>query len=478
MTTDTSERQRQGWPSDLDTGPDGLRFGGCSVREVAERYGTPLWLFSRAMIEENFARFQSAFRSRYPQTDVAFSMKSQNTMAVVRLLHAAGAKSDCTGENEMQIALQCGVPPEDIILNGNGKSDGALRAAAELGVAQVNLDSLDEASRLERIAAELGVQVNCAVRVQLTYEHLLAEDPSFETTLRVGEGKFGNNIATGDAMRTVEHVVQSEQLRFVGLHHHVGFSGYMGDYTPEREVMHHAACTAEVCAFAGAIEAKFGVRCERLDLGGGFRGGEYVYLADPGSTDGGGFHPLPAIEAYVDAIVDALEAGFPDGHRPRIQFETGGYQVADAAIFIAKVVEVKPEHGAPRRDYVVLDGSMQMFTSKGGMRVANPVLVVDRPDDPPRGGEERLAEIVGQACVYDSLAENVRLPAVERGDLVALLGHGAYSDTTGTQMNALGRPASVLVDRGRATLVKRHETLADVVGRNIIPSALWQEAAR
>jgi diaminopimelate decarboxylase len=446
------------------------------VREVAERYGTPLWLFSRRMIEENFSRFQAAFRARHPETDIAFSMKSQNTMAVVRILHAAGAKSDCTGENELQIALQCGVPPGDIILNGNGKSDDALRAAAELGVAQVNLDSLDEAERLERIAAELGTEVDCTVRIQLTYESLLAEDPSFETTLRVGEGKFGNNVATGDAMRTVEHVVRSEHLRFAGLHHHVGFSGYMGDYTPEREVMHHAACTAEVCRFAHEIEARLGVRCERFDLGGGFRGGESVYLADPGSTTQGAFHPLPPLEAYVDAVVDTLETAFPDGQRPRLQFETGGYQVADAAIFVGAVVEVKPNHGVPPRDYVVIDGSMQMFTSKGSMRVAHPVLVVDRPDGEPPEGADRLAEVVGQACVYDSVAENVELPKVGPGDLLALLGHGAYSDTSGTQMNALGRPASVVVDRGRATLVKRHETLADVVGRNIIPPALWKEA--
>jgi diaminopimelate decarboxylase len=277
-------------------------------------------------------------------------------------------------------------------------------------------------------------------------------------------------------MKVVEEILRSDHLRFVGLSHHVGFSGYMADYTPEREVMHHAACTAEVCAFAREVEARFGVRCQRLDLGGGFRGGGLVYLADPGSTTGGGFHPLPQLDAYVKAIVGALEAAFPEGDRPLIQFETGGFQVADAAIFVGTVVEVKRGHGAPPRDYVTFDGSMQMFTSKGSMRVAHPVLLVDRPDDEPQGDGERLAEIVGQTCVYDSVAENVRLPRVGAGDLLALLGHGAYSDTSGTQMNAVGRPASVLVDRGRATLVKRHETLADVIGRNVIPPELWKEA--
>lgn len=473
LSESTSVRSRRGWPTELNSDEKGLSFDGCNIRDLAERFGTPLWVFSRTNLEQNFDRFRSTFRARYKETDVAFSMKAQNTLAVVKILHNSGAKMDCTGENELKLALQCGVPPQDIILNGNGKSDGALRAAAELGVLQVNLDSLAEIERLDRIAADIGAHVACTVRIQLTYRELLSEDPSFETTLRVGEGKFGNNIANGDARRAVERVLDSQHLEFVGLHHHVGFSGYMGDYTPEREVMHHAACAAEICSFASEIERDLGARCQRLDLGGGFRGGEWVYLATPGETADGAFHQLPALEAYVDAIVPEIERAFPNDRRPRIQFETGGYQVANAAIFVGQVIEVKPGHGAPTRDYIVFDGSMQMFTSKGTMRVASPVVIADRPDSVSDKSHDRLAEIVGQTCVYDSVAENVDLPEVVPGDLLVLLNHGAYCDTSGTQMNAFCRPATVLADRGRAELVKRHETLADVIGRNSIPSFLW-----
>jgi diaminopimelate decarboxylase len=147
--------------------------------------------------------------------------------------------------------------------------------------------------------------------------------------------------------------------------------------------------------------------------------------------------------------------------------------VADAAIFVGEVVEVKPAHGAPPRDYVVFDGSMQMFTSKGSMRVASPVLIADRPDAQADGPPDRLTEVVGQTCVYDSVAENLRLPTVAPGDLLVLLNHGAYCDTSGTQMNACCRPATVLVDNGRTMLVKRHELLEDVIGRNTIPASLW-----
>ncbi len=112
MSVLTSARSRRGWPPELQSDVHGLRFDGCQVRELAERYGTPLWIFSRSTLLDNFARFRDAFRARYPSTDVAFSMKAQNTLAVVRVLHPRGAKIDCTGENELQLALQCGVPPE------------------------------------------------------------------------------------------------------------------------------------------------------------------------------------------------------------------------------------------------------------------------------------------------------------------------------------------------------------------------------
>jgi hypothetical protein len=117
MTVLTSAGSRRGWPPELESDAQGLRFDGCDVRELAERYGTPLWVFSRTTLVDNFARFRDAFRSCYPGADVAFSMKAQNTLAVVRVLHSAGARMDCTGENELHLALQCGVPPEDIILN-------------------------------------------------------------------------------------------------------------------------------------------------------------------------------------------------------------------------------------------------------------------------------------------------------------------------------------------------------------------------
>ncbi|MBM3666561.1 MAG: hypothetical protein FJW90_03620 [Actinobacteria bacterium] len=179
----------------------------------------------------------------------------------------------------------------------------------ELGVRQVNVDSVDEVGRLQRIASECGREVDCVVRLQLGYEELLREDPSFESTMRVWEGKFGSSTANGAAGEVVERLLEAPNLNFVGLSHHVGFAGVAADYTREREVMHHRLCARDIAAFASSLP----VPCERLDLGGGFRSGDSVYLASPG---GGGedaaVHELPSIDDHAEAIVDELSVVYPD----------------------------------------------------------------------------------------------------------------------------------------------------------------------
>jgi diaminopimelate decarboxylase len=313
--------------------------------------------------------------------------------------------------------------------------------------------------------------VRCAVRVQLRYDRLLELDPSFETTLRIGEGKFGSNVASGQALETVEAILGATHLDFCGLSHHVGFSGYMGEYTPQREVMHHAECTREICEFANELKRVHGVEVERLDLGGGFRSGNAVLLSTPGAAGDLAPHALPTPEQYATAIFGALEETLDVSAPPLIQFETGGYQIANAVVMLVGVSEVKDVRTAPPRRFVAVDGSMMMFVSRGMMRVGHPVLLADRPDAAPAA--EWPVEVVGQTCVYDSIAEDILLPAVQRGDVLVLLHQGAYCETESTQFNAFPRPEVVLLDQGRVLPVKRRETFADVHARDDIPSELW-----
>jgi diaminopimelate decarboxylase len=475
----TNSSDRPGFPDALRVGrgsAGGLELDGVDLGRLAAERGTPLWAVSRSTVEGNFDRLLDAFRARWPNTEIGYSIKAHNTLAVMRLLHARGAKIDASAEYEVQMALSAGVPAGDIILNGNGKSDAALEAAVRLGVRQVNLDSLDETHRLQDLAARAGARVPVLVRVQLTYADLLEHDPSFESTLRIGEGKFGNNVGTGQAMATIEAAVRAPNLEFLGVSHHVGFSGYMGEYTPEKELAHHRDANRELARFASEVSRTFGVPIRRLDLGGGFRTGGEVLLSTPGAGADVAYHPVPTAEQYADAVFEALEAELEAATAPEpplVQFETGGWQIANAVVLLARIAEVKdvPAHGlAADRRFVVIDGSMMMFVARGMMRVGFPVLVVDRPFAAP---DPIAVEVVGQTCVYDSVAEDIHLPPVARGDLVVLLHQGAYCETESTQFNGFPRPEVVVVDRGRATVVKRRETIDDVRGRDLLPEELF-----
>ena len=208
--------------------------------------------------------------------------------------------------------------------------------------------------------------------------------------------------------------------------------------------------------------------------------GREVLLSTPGAGSDVAFHPLPTAEQYADAVFGTLEATLDTardpGSRPPpvVQFETGGCQIANAVVLLAQVSEVKdvPAHTdcRPARRYVVIDGSMMMFVARGMMRVGFPVLVVGRPT---AAADPIPVEVVGQTCVYDSVAEDIRLPPVARGDLVVLLHQGAYCETESTQFNGFPRPEVVVLDRGRATVVKRRETIDDVKGRDLLTEELF-----
>jgi len=214
-----------------------------------------------------------------------------------------------------------------------------------------------------------------------------------------------------------------------------------------------------------------GVTVERIDCGGGYASGNGIFMVTPGNVGDGELYPLPAIDLYIDAITGPVRAAFPEDRLPILQFETGRYQVAKDVVLLTRVTDVKDGHSTPPRRFITCDSSMQQFTAKGMQKVAHQVVHCTRADDADNG---LLADIVGQTCAYDSSAEDVKLPDVEPGDLLVHTGHGAYCDTSGSNFNAMVRPATVVVRDGQAALAKRHETVQDVVARHAGPELDWK----
>ncbi|MDX6377420.1 MAG: diaminopimelate decarboxylase [Gaiellaceae bacterium] len=458
------------WPELMESRDGRLFLDGCDLEQVARTFGTPCWVASLRGIEHNYARFVAAWEARYPSIECHYSVKANNTLAIVRTLQEAGGRFDCTGEAEFEIVRMAGADTNRCIINGNGKSPAMLRLAAELGVRQINVDSIGEAQRLNDAAVAAGSVVDCVVRLQLGYEDLIEHDPSYESTLKIWEGKFGINVASGEADRVITYVRDAPGLRFAGLHHHLAFSGVAGDYTIAIETGHHRDVMTEICRYAKQISSELGVTVERIDCGGGFASGNGIFMVSPGNVGDGELHPLPAIDQYIDAVTEPIRAAFGD-RLPTLQFETGRYQVAKDIVLVTAVTDVKDGHSTPPRRFITCDSSMQQFTAKGMQKVAHQVVHCTRADDPDNG---MLADIVGQTCAYDSSAEDVKLPDVAVSDVLVHTGHGAYCDTSGSNFNAMVRPATVVVRDGRAALAKRHETIADIVERHAGPDLDWK----
>ena len=191
------------WPAALTVSADGHAvLDGCDLVEVAAAFGTPAWVVSQSTIEDNHDVLAEALSSRYPDVEIAYSIKANNTLAVIRLLASRGALIDTSAEYEHQLALAAGGLPSKMIINGNGKSTKALTFAAQAGVRQVNIDSPQEAGRLDEIVHSLGTaSVPCMVRVHPGYERMLALDPSFSGMVTVAEGKYGSHVDGGGILR-------------------------------------------------------------------------------------------------------------------------------------------------------------------------------------------------------------------------------------------------------------------------------------
>lgn len=460
------------WPPVLKNVGGQLMFDGCSVSALADEYGTPAWLLSLSTVAANHRMFKETWADRYPDIELSYSLKANNALAILRTLATEGAYFDCSGEAEFEVVQRAGGDASKCILNGNGKSLAVLEMAARSGCRQVNIDSIGEVHRLAAIAREAGAVVDCTVRVILGYSRMFELDPDFEAPIRMWEGKFGTSTVSGESMRVIEAILGSPNLRFVGLHHHVGFSGTVDGYQPDLDVMHHRESVSELCEFANTVETETGYPIARLDLGGGFPRGDAMYLAGRGNVADGALWPLPPLATYADVISGVVRDYFPEDALPTLQFEAGQWHVSDAAVLVSRVTDVKNAHSEPPRRFITVDTNMYQFVSKGFTRLGSQAYVVNRMSEPP---SELVADVVGQTCAYDSVVEDVYLPdSVDVDDLMLFTGHGAYSDVSGCNFNSIPRPAVIAVDGSRSAVARRHETVDDVIRRCAGPDLEWR----
>jgi diaminopimelate decarboxylase len=393
-----------------------LEVGGIGASALAEELGTPLLVYDEQTLLAN-AR---AYREAAPEALLFYSLKAFPNLSILRLLAAEGYGADVSTLGELEFARRAGIPGERIVVHGNNKSDEELRAAAEAGARFVVLDALDEVER----AAEAGVQ---RVLVRIT-PGIEAETHEKIRTAHEGS-KFG--LPPAQALEAIDRA-RAKGLEVAGVHLHIG--SQLLD--PQKGL--------ETVDWLKDFAARGWVP-QVVDLGGGL-GIRYVEDERP-----------PAIREFVAMLLARLHDGWP-GEPPQVVLEPGRSLVGPAGLTLYRVGVVK--QASPGLTYVAVDGGMSDNPRPQLYGARYEALLANRADEEPTG----TYSVAGKHCESgDVLIEGASLPEPRRGDLLAVPATGAYTLSMGSNYNAVPRPAAVLVGGGEARLIRRRETLDDLL---------------
>ena len=494
-------------PLDLDdclsARGDALHVERCAVPELARRFGTPLFVVSEAQLRRNVQRWRAALARHWPgPVDILPAFKANTTLATRHVLSAEGAGADVYSHSELDAVLTTGVDPERVSVNGGGKSDALLRRCIEEGV-RITIEDLDEPDRINTLAHELGRQAKVRLRVKPDFPALWRPTDFAEqfASIDLGIQAYKSGIPREYIAELGRNVLAMPHVELVGLHLHVGrhhpslwfwrrVARSFGDFIVDLARAWDGWVPQEVDiggGFAGPRDPfnKLGTRKDvvsslvtyPLDLLLRLFGKRSRYrvtstLIDRVMARAPSRFRSPSIEAYGETVATVLEqrlrGGGLDPASIRLQAEPGRGLYGDAGIHVTRVKRVKRQTQPVALRWVLTD-TTNFFLAAGAFEsflhdfvVANKVSA--------RATE--VADIVGHSCAADRILPFVRVPALEAGDLIALLDTGAYMEVSSSNFNGLPRPATVLVSGNEAEIIRRAETINDVYARDRVPRSL------
>ena len=411
---------------------------GATIDDLVDRFGSPLFVFSERAMREKYREVHDAFATRYPNVAQAWSYKTNYLKAICAVFHQEGALAEVVSGFEYEKARALGIPGNQIIFNGPHKTREDLLQAVEEG-AQIHVDHLDEIHDLEEIAQELGRTIPIGMRLNM------------DTGIHPQWTRFGLNLDSGQALDAVKRIHARGHLALKGLHAHIG--------TFIMEPSAYGVETAKMARFANEVSERFGFDIEYLDIGGGFPSKNRLkgtYLPPDVA--------IQPLDAYAEAVTDALYANLPPGQFPRLILESGRALVDEAGWLVTTIFATKRLPDG-RRAYVADAGLNDLFTSfwyKFNIEVDREVQGVNEP-----------SMVNGPLCMnIDVLDEGTLLPPLRRGTRLIFSPVGAYNVTQWMQFIEY-RPAVVLVgEDGSVDLIREREDLTDIERRERMPDRL------
>ena len=428
----------------VKTGEDHLAFGGSDLVELAETYGTPLYIADEGRLRSNYREFLAAFERHYPATKVFYSYKTNCIPAVIKVLHDEGAGAEVVSPYELWLARRCGVAPAKIVYNGVNKSTESLRSAIDCGTGTINIDSVNEIDRFADIVITAESPTRLGLRI----------DPN------VGwRAQFGVQPRKGVLAHLRQRWNRDALSRLRGIHAHSGSS-----------IAHpkHYSKTVEVlCSTACLMKDELGAEIDFIDIGGGFgrptvrplrlhEVATYRLLGiPPRAPNAEGF---PSIETYARTVADTLISACRkyDLGEPTLYLEPGRALTSDAQILLIRVGDIKSGGGG--KTYAVTDGGLQNIAYPLSYEY-HACFLVNRVS----AAANRRYHIVGPLCSpEDILYRNWQLPELELGDLLAVMDAGAYFTSFANNFS-YPRPAFAMVSQGKHSLVRERETFEHLV---------------
>ena len=406
---------------------------GVPLRRIAEDVGTPVYVYSTATLERHYTVFRDAFAHR--EVLVAYAVKANSNLSVLRTLAKLGAGADTVSEGEIRRALAAGVPPSRIVFSGVGKSRRELAFAVEIGVSEINVESEPELDLLSQVAELLDAKPAITFRVN--------PDVAAGGHAKIATGKSDNKfgVSFSEAERLYAKASADPHLNPIGVSCHIG--SQITDLTPMAEAF------AKMRGLVEKLRSR-GLDVQRLDLGGGL-GAPYFDSPDP---------PEPA--AYAAAVEKVL-----DGLDIELVFEPGRVISANAGILLSRVIHV---HERPEgRRFLVVDGAMNDLVRPAMYDAFHDI----RPVKTPRVGANLSAyDVVGPICeTGDTFCRDRELPPLEAGDLVAFMTAGAYGSAMSSEYNTRPLVPEVLVRGDSYAVVRPRPTYEEMLARE--PLAPW-----
>ncbi|HID60658.1 MAG TPA: diaminopimelate decarboxylase [Hadesarchaea archaeon] len=421
-----------------------LVIGGIDAVELADKFGTPLYVVDEQRVREKYRNFHKAFSDRWSNVLVCYALKANSNLAVVRVLQSEGAGADVSSENELRIAIDAGIPGENIVFNGNHKTQREMELAITNGVL-INVDNFQELEAVDKIASQLGKRARIGFRVNPDVK--TPTHPYIATGLR--ESKFGFDVASGQALKAYQLAAKMKNVEVVGIHAHIG--SQLLDIAPFEEE------AEKLMALVAEIKERLNISILFVDFGGG--------IGVPYKPEDRELQPWMVGERVVKVVKRFV--GEKDLSEPMLIFEPGRYLVADAGVLLARVGYVKERPNGPI--WISVDAGMNALIRPALYGAYHHIELANKVNQK----NDVSINVAGPLCESgDFLGKERKLPKAEQGDLAVIFDVGAYGLAMSSQHTAQPRPAMVLVNSGEAEVIRRRETFEDLTRLDRIPGWL------